>query len=173
MTCRILIAIKFANIPMPISRFYKFINNTINKHALLRCVSNRKQKLLAKPWLTVGLRKSIRVKNALFHTSACDKYKFYRNKIISLTRLSKANYYQSFFDLNIRNVLQTWKGINKLIGSCKKKNKRNPINLICSDFFRFKFFYCYALFKTLIALTILQKLHHLKREKKYNNTSPK
>jgi len=29
-------------------------------------------------------------------------------------------------------------------------------------------FYYYALFTTLIALTVLQKLHHLKKEKKYN-----
>ena len=59
----------------------------------------------------------------LFSTSDWDKYKFYRNKIISLTRLSKANYYQSFFDLNIRNVRQTWKGINELIGSCKNQKQ--------------------------------------------------
>ena len=65
------------------------------------------------------------------YTSDWDKiYKFYRNKVISLKRLSKANYYQSFFDLNVRNVHQTWKGINKLIESCKKKNKRDPINFI-------------------------------------------
>ena len=113
------------------SRFYKFINKTINKHA--PCISNCKQKLLAKPWLTAGLRTSIRVKNALFHTSDWDNYKFYRNKINSLTRLSKANYCQGFFDLKIRNVRQTWKGINELIGSCKKKNKRNPINFIPSN----------------------------------------
>ena len=91
------------------SRFYKCVNKTINKHAPLRSISNRRQKFLAKPWLTAGLRKSIRVKNNLFYTSDRDKYKFYRNKIIYLTRLSKANYYQSFFDLNICNMRQTWK----------------------------------------------------------------
>ena len=109
---------------MPIT-FYKCVNKTINKQAPLRSISNRKQKFLAKPWPTAGLRKSIRVKNNLFYTSDWDKYKFYRNKIISLTRLSKANYYQSFFDLNICNMRQTWIGINELIGNCKKKNKRN------------------------------------------------
>jgi len=83
--------------------------------------------------LTAGLRKSIGVKNTLFLTSDWDKYKFYRNTIISLTRLSQANYYQSFFDLNIRNVRQAWKGINELIGSCKKKNKCNPINFTRSN----------------------------------------
>ena len=112
------------------SRFYKCVNKTINKHT-----PNRKQKFLAKPWLmTAGLRKSMRVKNNLFYASDWDKYKFYRNKIISLTRLSNANYYanQSFFDLNICNMRQTWKGINELpvIGICKKKNKRNSINSI-------------------------------------------
>ena len=112
------------------SRFYKCVNKTINKHAPLRSISNRKQKFLAKPWLTAGLRKSIRVKNNLFYTSDRDKYKFYRNKIIYLTRLSKANYYQSFFDLNICNMRQTWKGINELIGNCKKKNKRSSTNSI-------------------------------------------
>ena len=109
---------------------YSSVSKTINKHVPLRSISNRKQKFLAKPWLTAGLRKSIRVKNNLFYTSDRDKYKFYRNKIIYLTRLSKANYYQSFFDLNICNMRQTWKGINELIGNGKKKNKRNSINSI-------------------------------------------
>ena len=64
------------------SRFYKCVNKTINKHAPLRSISNRKQKFLAKPWLTAGLRKSIRVKNNLFYTSDRDKYKFCKNKIL-------------------------------------------------------------------------------------------
>ena len=63
----------------------------------------------------------MRVKNNLFYASDWDKYKFYRNKIISLTRLSKAKYYQSLFDLNICNMRQTWKGIKELIGNGKKK----------------------------------------------------
>ena len=113
-----------------LSWFYKCVNKTINKHVPLRSISNRKQKFLSKPWLTVGLRKAIRVKNALFYTFDWVKYKFYRNKIISLKIISKANYYQSFFDLNIRNIRQTWKGIYELIGSYKKKKKRNPLNFI-------------------------------------------
>ena len=40
--------------------------------------------------MTAGLRKSMRVKNNLCYASDWDKYKFYRNKIISLTRLSNA-----------------------------------------------------------------------------------
>ena len=39
--------------------------------------------------------------------------------------------------------------------------------------FRFQIFYYYALFTTLITLTVLKKLHHLKKEKNITNTSPK
>ena len=38
------------------SRFYKNINHLINKHAPLKDVSRRRQKLLTKPWLTKGIR---------------------------------------------------------------------------------------------------------------------
>ena len=57
------------------SRFYKCVNKIINKQAPLRGIPNRKQKFLTKPWLTAGLRKSIRVKKNLFYTSDWDKYK--------------------------------------------------------------------------------------------------
>ena len=112
------------------SRFYKSLNKIISKHAPLISISKRNQKRLAKPWLTVGLRKSIRVKNNLFFNSDWDKYKLYRNKIITLTRLSKANYYRCFFDVYTRNMQQTWKGINELIGNCKKNSKFKSINSI-------------------------------------------
>ena len=102
----------------------------LRNNAPLRHISNCKQKFLPKPWLNVGLRKSIRVKNALFYNSDWAKSKFYRNKITSLMRLSQANYYQTFFDLNIRNMRQNWKGIIELIGSYKKKNNHNPTNFI-------------------------------------------
>ena len=37
----------------------------------------------------------------------------------------------------------------------------------------FQIFYYYALFTTLITLTVLKKLHHLKKEKNITDTSPK
>ena len=51
------------------SHFYKTINHVVNKHAPLRDASVRKLKMLTKPWLTAGLRKSIKVKNKLFFES--------------------------------------------------------------------------------------------------------
>ena len=42
------------------------------------------------------------------------KYKYYRNKITSLIRMSKKYYYHNFFDNNISNMRKTWEGINSL-----------------------------------------------------------
>jgi len=89
------------------SRFYKNINCLINKHAPLKDVSKRRLKLLTKPWLTKGIRRSIRVKDNLFFNSNWNKYKQYRNKLTALICLSKQKYYHNFFNSNIKNMRQT------------------------------------------------------------------
>ena len=81
------------------SHLYKTINHVVNKHAPLRDASVRKLKMLTKPWLTAGLRKSIKVKNKLFFESNWPKYKIYRNKLTTLIRLSKQRHYQRFSTL--------------------------------------------------------------------------
>lgn len=47
--------------------------------------------------------------------------------------MSKQLYYQHFFDFNINNLRQTWKGINELLGDIKKKGKSKNINFIRSN----------------------------------------
>ena len=83
---------------------------------------------MAKPWITKGLLTSIRKKNKLYHDGLWDEYKLYRNKLSLLTRLSKRNYYNSFFELNLNNMKATWEGINNLISTSKKKV--NQISII-------------------------------------------
>ena len=41
-------------------------------------------KQFLKPWITRGIQKSIKVKNALFASGNFEKYKHYRNKILTL-----------------------------------------------------------------------------------------
>ena len=58
-----------------------------------------KAKELSEPWITVGLKRSIRVlKHKLYASWDEIKYKYYRNKICSLIRLSKSNYYHKYFE---------------------------------------------------------------------------
>ena len=85
-----------------------------------------KLKFKSKPWISLGLQKSISVKNKLltnfmdkkdlvlkeeFHT----KYKKYRNLLSTLMKKSKQGYYDKYFERNWSNIKNTWKGINSLI----------------------------------------------------------
>ena len=46
--------------------FYKKINCLVNKHAPMKTLSKRRGKILSKPWITKGIRTSIRIKNNFF-----------------------------------------------------------------------------------------------------------
>ena len=47
----------------------------------------------------------------------------YRNSINILSRNSKANYYQNFFQEHKQNMLKTWEGIKSIIHINTTKNK--------------------------------------------------
>ena len=110
----------------------------MNKHAPMKTVSNRKTKQFSKPWIIKGLRKSIRVKNKLYVSDDRVKYKMCRNKICTLTRISKQQYYTKFFNDSLTNLKKTWEGINsilarksnnsKLISSIKDPDDNNSIS---------------------------------------------
>ena len=89
----------------------------------MKTLSKRKLKQFSKPWITIGLKKSIKVKNSLFHSGNFAQYKLCRNKISALTRASKKNYYHAFFADNLNNMKNTWNGINSLINGKKKKSR--------------------------------------------------
>ena len=103
------------------SHFYDSLNVLVNKHAPLKMVSNRVHKQFSKPWISSGLKKSIKVKNFLLQSGNLVKYKLYRNRICTLTRLSKKNYLHAFYSDNLNNMKNTWNGINNLINNKRKK----------------------------------------------------
>ena len=112
-----------SDIDTSFSLFYRKINNLVNKHAPIRLLSKRRLKQMQKPWITPGIQCSIKVKNKLFSQGDADKYRYYRNKICQLIRISKKLYYNHYFELNIQNMKKTWKGINTLINNNKKISK--------------------------------------------------
>ena len=85
----------------------------------LKRLSNRKIKLLSKPWITNGIRKSIK-KNELYFSGYTQRYKFYRNKISKLIRISKKLYYHEYFTANLNNIKKTWQAINNLLYNKRK-----------------------------------------------------
>ena len=94
------------------SNFFNTLNKLVNKHAPLKPVSKRQAHRFMKPWITKGLRKSIKIKNALFCSGDIDKYKYYRNKLLTLSRLSKKLYYSAYFTDNMTSMRKAWAGIN-------------------------------------------------------------
>ena len=67
---------------------------------------------MSKPWITSGIRKSIKRKNKLYkkylstkNEYYISKYKCYRNKLNHLQRISKKIYYENYFTANNKNIL--------------------------------------------------------------------
>jgi hypothetical protein len=92
-------------------------------------------KSLSKPWITNGIITSIKIKNKLhkkfikcrnenLKLQYFQKIKYYRNQISNLLRYSKKTYYSTYFNQNLNNLKNTWKGIKSII-SIKSKNSNN------------------------------------------------
>ena len=90
----------------------------------MKTISKFKTKLLSKPWITKGLQISIRIKNKSYASGDMIKYKDYRNKLCSLTRLSKQKYCTEFFNDNLSNMKnKTWEGVNNILSRNSKNTK--------------------------------------------------
>ena len=102
------------------------INILLDTYASLKRTNKYNMKSKSKPWITLGLQKSISVKNKLvknflnkrdpilteeFHTN----YKKQRNLLSTLMKKSKQVYYDKYFERNWNNIKNTWKGIKSLI----------------------------------------------------------
>ena len=98
----------------------------LDTYAPLKKINKYKLKFKSKPWITLGLQKSISVKNKLltnfinkkdpilkeeFHTN----YKKYRNLLSILMKKSKQAYCDKYFERNWNNIKNTWKRIRSLI----------------------------------------------------------
>ena len=98
----------------------------LGTYAPLKRINKYKLKLMSKPWINLGLQKSISVKNKLlknfinkkdhilkgeFHT----KYKNIDTYSLPLWRKIKQAYYDKYFERNWNNIKNTWKGIKYLM----------------------------------------------------------
>ena len=102
--------------------FFDSMNRILDKHAPLKRHSKYKLKFKTKPWIAMTLQKSISIKNKLFSdyinkkdlsqkTELQIKYKSFRNMLSTLMKKSKQKYFTKFFENNLKNLKNTWKGI--------------------------------------------------------------
>ena len=54
------------DVNLSFNNFLKRINAILDNHAPLRKVTKKKLRFRSKPWITLGLQKSISIKNSLF-----------------------------------------------------------------------------------------------------------
>lgn len=92
--------------------------------------TNRKKTAIS-PWITNGLLKSINYKNKLYKKYLMNptedikqEFKTYRNKLNSLIRKCKREYYYKKFENTKNSIRKTWKTINALIGKGKSDREQ-------------------------------------------------
>ena len=91
--------------------FYDKLSNIVDKLIPNKKMSKREIKCLSKPWITFGIRKSLKIKNNLYKKFIKSqsvyyhsKFKLYRNKLNRLIRISKINYYNNYFRHNKSHI---------------------------------------------------------------------
>jgi len=128
-----------SNVTVVFQNFYDHITKTINKYAPIRKLSKKEVKSLSKPWVTDGIKTSIKVKEKLYkryietrNPYHLTKYKYYRNKIICLLRKSKQNYYHNYFIQYNKNIKKMWAGIKELV-TLKPKGFHFPTKITSNN----------------------------------------
>ena len=95
------------------------INELLDTYAPLKRIEY-KMKFKSKPWITLGLQKSISVKNKLIKNfinkkDPVLKEEFHTNLLSTLMKKSKQASYDKYFEKNWNNIKNTWKGIKSPI----------------------------------------------------------
>ena len=106
--------------------FHNTIKCLLDKHVPLKKTSHSKKRSKSNPWITKGILTSIVKRDRLHHYFRKEKdpflkslylenFKKYRNKIVSLCKLSKSNFFNKFFSDNQKNIGKVWEGVKSLI----------------------------------------------------------
>ena len=125
------------------NRFDSTINPLIDKYLPLKKLSRKETKNVFKPWITVGIRNSIKRRDSLHKKYIIAKnieiknkyfveYKVLRNKIVTLCRVSKKAYYTKYFKDNANNIKNTWNGINQII-NIKGKRSNQVLSILSKN----------------------------------------
>ena len=99
-----------------LTRFLHIFNTISNKHAPIKSIKIKGKS--NKPWITKGLKKSIKVRNQLYknwlttrNSYYYNRYKMYRNKIVTINKLYHTIYYDSVLK-DSTNSKKMWDNIN-------------------------------------------------------------
>ena len=119
--------------------FDKFLSNMedcIDRHAPTKKLNKKLMRKMAKPWLDNKLIKMINHRERLFRRKKADPnninvlrlYKLFRNRVNRENSKAKKAYYKKYFEDNLNNIKNTWKGIKNIL-NLNKKNDLQVTNL--------------------------------------------
>ena len=120
--------------------FLKCIEDLLDQHAPVKQFRPKNViNLKSSPWMTPEILNSMKVRDKLYKSfmrakdplvknTLRDRFKAYRNSIVSICRQRKIDFYQNFFQENIQNSANVWKGIN-CITAIKRKVQSTVISL--------------------------------------------
>ena len=120
------ISVEVADTNHSFNMFNKKITELLDKHVPLKKLNKKEMRLQAKPWITPGIIRSIKVRDKFLRRYILAKestykdrlhmhYKSLRNKIIANIRKSKKDYFQAYFTESADNIRKTWVGIKNII----------------------------------------------------------
>ena len=111
------------------SAFYNQLRSLYDKYFPIKTLT--KKYSCKKPWLSDGLKQSIRNKNKLYKKilkypsdDNTKNYKIYRNKLHHLLRSAERQYYQDLLQNNKNNMKKSWSIMKNIIN--KKKSSTIP-----------------------------------------------
>ena len=130
---------EIGNVDQSFVSFLTKFNSILDWYVLLKKISERKLKFRNRQRVTLGLKKSISIKNhlltkyiklkeATLKNGARIKYKQCRNLLSTLMKESKKSYFTNYFQNNLNDLNSTWKGIKNLI-SLKELPNVTPPNI--------------------------------------------
>ena len=129
------------NINDAFKKFFNIMNNIIDTNVPLKRLTKKQRLSKTKPWITAGIKKSIKQRNFFYKKYLRENninikahyqqlYKFYRNRIVTLIRNSKANHFKNYFYDNIKDSRKVWEGIRELINdNTNKANKTVTLDI--------------------------------------------
>ena len=119
------------NAELAFNNFIDGFSNIINHHMPIKAAPQKRRKTNHKPWLTKGILNSIKTKNKLFRKSYKQNnvqlttfYKKYSNKLTTVKRTAKQQYYQSQLSIFRKNTTKTWGIIKQILG--KRNHNSQP-----------------------------------------------
>ena len=106
---------------------YTKLSEIIDTHAPVKQISRGELKLRSKPWITPAIRRSILIKNKFYKkflktrsSYYHSKFKYYRNKLNHLIKISRKKYYNEYFSSCQGNPKKLWTGIKRIVNRKSK-----------------------------------------------------